>query len=81
MTHDGLLKGYDAHRAALDETARRLEHELATHLQHAWAQVEHDLGYKAGAAVPDAIRRRFSRVWRARWACRAPASSTSSTTW
>ncbi|MEW5742999.1 MAG: GTP pyrophosphokinase family protein [Myxococcota bacterium] len=40
----------------------RFEIQVRTALQHAWAQVEHDLGYKASAAVPDAIRRRFSRV-------------------
>jgi putative GTP pyrophosphokinase len=31
-------------------------------LQHAWAEVEHDLGYKTAFAVPDVIRRRFARV-------------------
>src|SRR5262249_43337388 len=30
-------------------------------LQHAWAEIEHDLGYKAGN-IPDKFRRRFSRV-------------------
>lgn len=40
----------------------RFEIQVRTALQHAWAQVEHDLGYKATAQVPAAIRRRFSRV-------------------
>lgn len=40
----------------------RFEVQLRTALQHAWAEVEHDLGYKAGDAVPEAIRHRFSRV-------------------
>jgi putative GTP pyrophosphokinase len=40
----------------------RFEIQVRTALQHAWAQVEHDLGYKPSAEVPDAIRRRFSRV-------------------
>jgi len=31
-------------------------------LQHAWAEIEHDLGYKQPSAVPDLIRRRFSRI-------------------
>jgi ppGpp synthetase/RelA/SpoT-type nucleotidyltranferase len=31
-------------------------------LQHAWAEIEHDLGYKAAAGVPTPIRRRFSRL-------------------
>ncbi len=40
----------------------RFELQLRTALQHAWAEVEHDLGYKVDDAVPEAIRRRFSRV-------------------
>jgi ppGpp synthetase/RelA/SpoT-type nucleotidyltranferase len=39
----------------------RFEIQVRTALQHAWAEVEHDLGYKADA-VPAPIRRRFSRV-------------------
>jgi ppGpp synthetase/RelA/SpoT-type nucleotidyltranferase len=40
----------------------RFEIQLRTALQHAWAEVEHDLGYKVDDAVPEPIRRRFSRV-------------------
>lgn len=40
----------------------RFEVQVRTALQHAWAEVEHDLGYKVNDAVPDAIRRRFVRV-------------------
>lgn len=40
----------------------RFEIQVRTALQHAWAQVEHDLGYKPSAEVPAAIRRRFARV-------------------
>lgn len=40
----------------------RFEVQVRTALQHAWAEVEHDLGYKVDDAVPDAIRRRFTRV-------------------
>lgn len=40
----------------------RAEIQIRTALQHAWAEVEHDLGYKATDAVPDAIRERFSRA-------------------
>ena len=39
----------------------RFEIQVRTALQHAWAEVEHDLGYKADA-LPASIRRRFSRV-------------------
>lgn len=45
---------------ALD-SAFRFEIQVRTALQHAWAEVEHDLGYKADT-VPAQIRRRFSRV-------------------
>lgn len=41
--------------------AFRFEIQVRTVLQHAWAEVEHDLGYKA-TAVPEQIRRRFSRI-------------------
>lgn len=31
-------------------------------LQHAWAEIEHDLGYKSEIEIPKEIRRRFSRL-------------------
>jgi len=40
----------------------RFEVQVRTALQHAWAEMEHDLGYKVNDAVPEAIRRRFARV-------------------
>jgi ppGpp synthetase/RelA/SpoT-type nucleotidyltranferase len=40
----------------------RFEIQIRTALQHAWAEIEHDLGYKANDAVPAQIRRRFARV-------------------
>jgi ppGpp synthetase/RelA/SpoT-type nucleotidyltranferase len=43
------------------DAAFRFEIQVRTVLQHAWAEVEHDLGYKA-TAVPEQIRRRFSRI-------------------
>ncbi|MBQ0042421.1 MAG: hypothetical protein KBS85_03720 [Lachnospiraceae bacterium] len=38
------------------------EVQIRTVLQHAWAEIEHDLGYKSDFGVPRAIRREFSRV-------------------
>lgn len=41
---------------------RKCEIQVRSVLQHAWAEIEHDLGYKAAGEVPRDIRRRFSRV-------------------
>lgn len=38
------------------------EIQIRTILQHAWAEIEHDLGYKFPEAVPLPIKRRFSRL-------------------
>jgi putative GTP pyrophosphokinase len=38
------------------------EIQVRSILQHAWAEIEHDLGYKARGTVPGPIRRRFSRL-------------------
>jgi ppGpp synthetase/RelA/SpoT-type nucleotidyltranferase len=38
------------------------EIQIRSILQHAWAEIEHDLGYKSGSVVPAPIRRRFSRL-------------------
>ena len=53
-------------RLALTEYQRfsdcQAEIQIRTILQHAWAEIEHDLGYKSERAVPSEERRRFSRV-------------------
>ena len=38
------------------------EIQIRSILQHAWAEIEHDLGYKSEAAVPRSTRRSFSRL-------------------
>lgn len=49
--------GYDE-----DICGIRFEIQLRTVLQHTWAEIEHDLGYKSDFGVPRAIRREFSRI-------------------
>lgn len=38
------------------------EFQIRSILQHAWAEIEHDLGYKSQEEVPRKIKRRFSRL-------------------
>ena len=38
------------------------EIQIRSILQHAWAEIEHDLGYKNREAVPREVRRRFYRL-------------------
>ena len=38
------------------------EIQVRSILQHTWAEIEHDLGYKSKDSVPKDIRRRFSRL-------------------
>ncbi|WP_019588311.1 GTP pyrophosphokinase [Deinococcus apachensis] len=40
----------------------RYEVQIRSILQHAWAEIEHDLGYKNREAVPREVRRRFYRL-------------------
>jgi ppGpp synthetase/RelA/SpoT-type nucleotidyltranferase len=53
-------------RTALAEYRRfrglKFEIQVRSILQHAWAEIEHDLQYKSKEAVPRQIRRRFARL-------------------
>jgi putative GTP pyrophosphokinase len=40
----------------------KAEIQIRSILQHAWAEIEHDLGYKSKHAIPVQMRRRFSRL-------------------
>jgi hypothetical protein len=40
----------------------KAEIQIRSILQHAWAEIEHDLGYKSKYSIPFNLRRRFSRL-------------------
>lgn len=56
----------NGNRAHLPEYSRLLnlkaEIQIRSVLQHAWAEIEHDLGYKTEGEIPRTLRRRFSRL-------------------
>lgn len=41
---------------------KKFEIQIRTVLQHTWAEIEHDLGYKSDFGVPRKFRREFSRI-------------------
>ena len=45
-----------------DDNNMWFEIQIKTILQHSWAEIEHDLGYKTEIEVPREIRRSFSKV-------------------
>jgi putative GTP pyrophosphokinase len=53
-------------RAVLSEYSRfealKSEVQVRSILQHAWAEIEHDLGYKSAAGVPAELKRKFARI-------------------
>lgn len=40
----------------------KLEIQIRSILQHAWAEIEHDLGYKGAIAIPENFKRNFNRL-------------------
>src|SRR5205085_6657438 len=40
----------------------KVEIQTRSILQHAWAEIEHDIGYKRASGLPSAFQRRFSRL-------------------
>ena len=50
-------KGYSGELCSV-----KFEIQMRSILQHAWAEIEHDLGYKTEFAIPTRMRREFSRV-------------------
>jgi len=40
----------------------KAEIQIRTILEHAWAEIEHDLGFKSSVAVPREVKRRFARL-------------------
>lgn len=40
----------------------RIEIQIRSILQHAWAEIEHDIGYKGEITIPDTLKRNFHRV-------------------
>lgn len=57
---------FSSGRADLLEYAKfknlKCEIQVRSILQHAWAEIEHDLGYKSDAGVPSILKRKFARV-------------------
>jgi putative GTP pyrophosphokinase len=56
----------NANRSGLVELKKyadlKIEIQSRSILQHAWAEIEHDLGYKTKVEIPKPIRRKFSRL-------------------
>lgn len=45
-----------------DYKSLKCEIQIRSILQHAWAEIEHDLGYKAKSSIPDQYQRNFNRL-------------------
>jgi len=60
------IVSHSPRRKALAEYRRvancSAELQLRSVLQHTWAEIEHDLGYKTAHSIPRDLRRRFARI-------------------
>lgn len=60
------VASFGSNRTALLEYRKfigmKVEIQTRSILQHAWAEMEHDLGYKSQESIPREVRRRFSRL-------------------
>ncbi|MGF1694000.1 GTP pyrophosphokinase [Photobacterium kagoshimensis] len=58
--------GLSANRSRLIEYQRfdglKFEIQIRSILQHTWAEIEHDIGYKSKNEIPKPVRRRFSQL-------------------
>ena len=60
------ILSFNTNRAELAEYRKfsglKCEVQVRSILQHAWAEIEHDLGYKSANGVPAPLRRKFARI-------------------
>ncbi|MEH8231212.1 hypothetical protein, partial [Aeromonas veronii] len=61
-----LVVSYKEDRIRLPEyvsfSGIKFEIQIRSILQHAWAEIEHDIGYKSTIEVPEKLKRKFSRL-------------------
>ena len=61
-----IVASMDSSRIKLTEYKRysglKFEIQIRSILQHAWAEIEHDLGYKGKSTIPESARRSFNRM-------------------